>query len=229
MRTPLVLLALSLTSFGALYTANGPELTLPLAVIALAGIAATILALKAAFQGRNLRLTRRSSHEPEPLKSEITPRRKPRHFNHVAPKRVTRKPAGPRVVIDGSNVMHWNGAEPRLTTVREVVSALRTQGYQPGVVFDANAGYKLTDSYMDDRDFAKLLNLPGDCVVVVARGEPADPTILAAARDLKAKVITNDRFRDWADDFPEVATPGTLIKGGYDHGALWLDDRALAS
>lgn len=230
MRTPLVLLALSLTSFAALYIANGPELTLPLAVIALAGIAASILALKAAFQRRNLRLPTRSAHEPEPLKSEIARRaHKARRFAQPVPRRVTPKASGPRVVIDGSNVMHWNGAEPRLTTVQEVVATLRTQGYQPGVVFDANAGYKLTDSYMDDRDFAELLNLPGDCVVVVAKGEPADPTILAAARDLKAKVITNDRFRDWADDFPEVATPGTLIKGGYDRGALWLDDGALAS
>lgn len=140
-----------------------------------------------------------------------------------------RDPAsGPQVVIDGSNVMHWNGEVPRLDPLREVIASLQQNGYQPGVIFDANAGYKLTDRYLDDRHFAKLLNLPGDRVLVVGKGEPADPTILAAARELGAKVVTNDRFRDWTGDFPEVATPGHLVRGGYRSGKLWLDAGALA-
>jgi hypothetical protein len=35
--------------------------------------------------------------------------------------------------------------------------------------------------------------------------------------------VTNDRFRDWAEDFPDVAATAALIRGGYREGRLWLD------
>lgn len=133
------------------------------------------------------------------------------------------------VVIDGSNVMHWKEDVARLAPLREVINALQEKGYEPGVIFDANAGYKLADRYLDDGHFAKLLNLPADRVLVVPKGEPADPTILAAARETGAQIVTDDRFRDWAGDFPEVTEPGHLIRGGYRDGTLWLDDEALAA
>jgi hypothetical protein len=59
--------------------------------------------------------------------------------------------------------------------------------------------------------------------MVVPKGTPADPTILAAARDLGAPVLTNDRYRDWAEAHPEIRTPGHLIRGGYRDGGLHLD------
>ncbi|MEJ6393799.1 hypothetical protein V8J82_11060 [Gymnodinialimonas sp. 2305UL16-5] len=138
------------------------------------------------------------------------------------------KSKAPHAVIDGSNVMYWNGETPNLDTLREVIAQLRALGYQPGIIFDANAGYKLGGRYLDDRHFARQLTLPADRVLVVPKGEPADPTILAAARDLGAKIITNDRYRDWASAFPEVTETGRLVRGGYRNGQLWLDDTALA-
>ena len=58
--------------------------------------------------------------------------------------------------------------------------------------------------------------------MVVSKGTPADPTILAAARDLGAQIVTNDRFRDWAEAHPEVTEAGHLVRGGYPSGKLWL-------
>lgn len=127
------------------------------------------------------------------------------------------------VVIDGSNVMHWKDNAPDIDTLREVLRTLRDQGFTPGVVFDANAGYKLTGGYKHNRALGRLLGLPEDRVVVVPKGTPADPRILAAARDMGARVVSNDRFRDWETDFPEVKTAGHLIPGGYRDGAVWLD------
>ena len=126
------------------------------------------------------------------------------------------------IVIDGSNVMYWADDTPRIETVREVVLHLTDLGFAPGVVFDANAGYLLHGRYQHDAAIGKLLGLPRDRVMVVGRGQPADPTILAAARDMAAPVVTNDRFRDWADQYPEVRQPGFLIRGGYRDGRLWL-------
>lgn len=126
------------------------------------------------------------------------------------------------IVVDGSNVMHWRDGTPQIATVREVADRLKSLGFKPGIVFDANAGYKLTGQYMGDAGFAKLLRIPRDRVLVVPKGTPADPTVLAAARSLGARIVSNDRFRDWSEDHPEIRQPGHLIPGGYRDGRLWL-------
>ena len=133
------------------------------------------------------------------------------------------KSAPRSIVVDGSNIMHWKDETPQLATIKEVVRSLADQGYQPGVVFDANAGYKLAGRYLDDRPLARALGLPEDRVLVVPKGNPADPVILKAARDLGAPILTNDRFRDWAEHFPEISHPGHLLRGGYRNGVLWLE------
>ncbi|NKX45616.1 NYN domain-containing protein [Roseicyclus persicicus] len=127
------------------------------------------------------------------------------------------------IVVDGSNVMHWADETPRIEPLREVVAHLEAQGYAPGVVFDANAGYLVEGRYRHDGAFARLLGLPEDRIMVVPKGTPADPMILTAARDLGARVVTNDRYRDWAAEYPEVRRDGFLVRGGYRDGRLWLD------
>ncbi|MDK3072477.1 hypothetical protein QO034_05065 [Sedimentitalea sp. JM2-8] len=134
-----------------------------------------------------------------------------------------RSEPGQWIVLDGSNVMYWKDGTPRIETVREVLLALSGPDLEVGVMFDANAGYLLFDRYTHDRAFATLLGLPEDNVMVVPKGTPADPYILAAARKLGARIVTNDRFRDWAGDHPEIRRPGHLIRGGYRSGRLWLD------
>lgn len=122
------------------------------------------------------------------------------------------------MVVDGSNVMHWKDGTPDLASVRLVVDALTREGFAPGVIFDANAGYLLTGKYQHDRVLSQALGLPEERVMVVPKGTPADPAILTAARDMNARVVTNDRFRDWAGDFPEIRTAGHLIRGSVKNG-----------
>ena len=139
--------------------------------------------------------------------------------------RSQRKPKAPAnwIVVDGSNVMHWNDGTPQIAVLRAVLAALTARGFTPGVVFDANAGYKLGQRYHNDGARGKLPGLPGDRVLVVPKGTPADPFLLEAARDLNARIVSNDRFRDGADRHPEVTEPGRLFRGGYRDGVLWLD------
>lgn len=127
------------------------------------------------------------------------------------------------VVIDGSNVMHWIDETPRIEPLRDVLRYLEAKGFTAGVVFDANAGYLIAGKYQHDHAFGRLLGLPEDRIMVVPKGTPADPMILTSARDLGARIVTNDRYRDWAGDFPEIRTSGHLIRGGYRDGNLWLD------
>jgi hypothetical protein len=127
------------------------------------------------------------------------------------------------VVIDGSNVLHWADGKPDIATLQAVVKRLTGLGFTPGVVFDANAGYKISDRYLHDGSLARLLGLSDDRVMVANKGTPADPILLSAARDLGARVVSNDRFRDWVETHPEITRPGHLIRGGFRNGSLWLD------
>ena len=135
-----------------------------------------------------------------------------------------RRKAKPKwILIDGSNVLYWRDGTPQLDALREVVAHLVARGYTPGVVFDANAGYLVSGKYQHHGEMGALLGLPEDRVMVVSKGEPADPVLLAAARDLEARIVTNDRYRDWAEAHPVVTTPGHLIRGGFRDKAVWLD------
>ncbi|MGH1576513.1 NYN domain-containing protein [Planktotalea sp.] len=125
------------------------------------------------------------------------------------------------IVVDGSNVMHWRG-EPNIRPVKDVIKNLERRGFTVGVMFDANAGYKLIDRHQNDDAFSRLLGLPEERIMVVPSGTPADPYILTAARDMGAQIVTNDRFRDWADTYPEVRAPGFLITGNYRNKRLHL-------
>ena len=133
------------------------------------------------------------------------------------------KPADNWVLLDGSNVMFWQQNLPRIETVREVVRHFERLGHTVAVVFDASAGHRLVERYLDDRAFAQLLDLPESQVFVVPSGTPADPYLLSAAARVGARIVTNDRFRDWTDAHPEQSRPEALIRGGYRRGALWLD------
>lgn len=135
----------------------------------------------------------------------------------------TRAGKKPLAVIDGSNVMHWQESTPQLEPVIAVVRLLERQGYRAGVIFDANAGYRLQDRYMDDDVLGRRLGLPEDRVLVVPKGQQADPFLLTYARDSGAIVISNDRFRDRIAEYPELAVPGRLVRGGWRDGRVWLD------
>lgn len=126
------------------------------------------------------------------------------------------------VLIDGSNVMYWMDNTPQLAPLKQVVHDLSRRGMKPGVVFDANVGYKLTGQFMGERDLSRMLSLPRDQILVVPKGKQADPFLLETARDLKARIVTNDRYRDWADRYPDVARPEMLVTGEMRDGRVSL-------
>lgn len=130
--------------------------------------------------------------------------------------------AGKPVIIDGSNVMFWAGVEPDIKIVRNLVKVLSRRGLQPGVIFDANVGYRIAGIYMDDAVMARALKLPVDQVLVVPKGTPADQYILDAARGMHARVVSNDRYRNWADRYPEVKEANFLVQGGIKNGKPWI-------
>jgi hypothetical protein len=140
-------------------------------------------------------------------------------------RRRTRVPdfAGQAILVDGSNVMHWQDNTPSLDPLQQVVRELSLLGLKPGVVFDANVGYKLEGRFLGERELAIRLGIPAAQIMVVPKGTQADPYLLDTARELQARIVTNDRFRDWVTDYPEVKEPGLLVSGGVQAGRVWLD------
>ena len=204
MIAPLVLLLLSLVGFGAAVFV--PQLSDLILLAGPCAVASLFLLLRAGF-------------------GDVVPVRRPLPPRKAFPRRIKITRSRPQnwLVIDGSNVMHWKDGTPQIETLRDVVRHLMARGFTPGVVFDANAGHILTGKYQHHHAMGKHLGLPEDQVMVVDKGTPADPTILAAARDLGARIVTNDRYKDWSGLHPEVCAPGHLIRGGYQDGKLWLD------
>lgn len=134
--------------------------------------------------------------------------------------------ASATVLVDGSNVIFWRDNTPQLDPLLQVVRDLSRRGLTPGVVFDANVGYRLTGKFLGEGDLSRMLSLPRDQILVVPKGKQADPFLLETARDLKVPIVTNDRFRDWAEKHPEVREPGLLIRGGMREGQVWLQELA---
>ncbi len=104
-----------------------------------------------------------------------------------------------------------------------MVSSLTRQGLAPVVWFDANAGYLIAGRCMGPAPLGCALGLPPDQVYVAPKGTPADPQILHAAQTLSARVVTNDRYRDWTGTHHEVTTPGFLIRGRFEGDSVRLE------
>lgn len=138
----------------------------------------------------------------------------------------SRRRAGqaPWIAVDGSNVLYWQDDTPSLQTVRRVVDALKSRNLRPVVWFDANVGYLVGDRYLGPAPLARSLGLSARQVIVAPKGTPADPLVIEGARTLKARIVSNDRFRDWQEQFPEVRAASNFVRGDIENGALRLDE-----
>lgn len=142
----------------------------------------------------------------------------------IAPRKARSKRRGKAwIVLDGSNVMHWDGSAPSLDTVRSVVDKVRAQGLEPVIWFDANVGYKIGDCYLGPTALARRLGCAKARVHVAPRGTPADPLLLQHAVSLDARVVSNDRFRDWQEAFPVLDRDDFLVRTRSRDQHLTLD------
>ena len=103
------------------------------------------------------------------------------------------------VIVDGSNVAHSSEGEvAQLGNISIVTEKLEEEGFEPIVLVDAALRHKI------DRvaDYEKLVD--AGTIRQAPAGTDADYFILAFARELDADIVSNDRFRDRQDAFPET-------------------------
>lgn len=123
------------------------------------------------------------------------------------------------VLVDASNVAHsTEGEQPLLSNILAVRDKLSEEGLEPIVVADAALRHQI-----DDRGGYEQLVDQG-IVRQAPAGTDADYFILSFARELDARVVSNDRFRDRLKDFPDAAD--RLIRYMIVSGEVVLEKRA---
>ncbi|TKZ21890.1 hypothetical protein FAP39_04635 [Shimia litoralis] len=136
---------------------------------------------------------------------------------------VLRPKPRPKIAVDGSNVLYWENNVPSLGTVREVLARLSHAGYDPYIWFDANVGYLVSDRYLNERALGKMLRFPAGRIQIADKGTPADPLILAYASRAKVRVVTNDRFRDWTQEYAQFQDQRLFVRGSVKNGRAYFN------
>lgn len=106
-----------------------------------------------------------------------------------------------KVVIDGSNVAHYKknkDSQPQLSNILKVVKALEKRGDEFVIIADASLRHEIDDK----EKYEKLLG--SENVEQVPAGNNADHFIVELADSENAKILSNDKFRDFSDEFKDI-------------------------
>ena len=117
------------------------------------------------------------------------------------------------VVIDGANVAYEErsaGGKPKLSNLLKVRRELEERGFESVIIVDASLKYDI-----DDQEQLETL-IRSQQVRQVPAGTDADFFIIQFAHELDALMVTNDRYKDYADRYPwipERRLPYMIVKG----------------
>ena len=117
------------------------------------------------------------------------------------------------VVIDGANVAYEErsaGGKPKLSNLLKVKRELEERGCEALIIVDASLKYDI-----DDQTQLETL-IRSQQVRQVPAGTDADYFIIQFADQLDARVVTNDRYKDYAQQYPWLTQrrmPYMIVKG----------------
>jgi len=104
------------------------------------------------------------------------------------------------VLVDGSNVAHsTEGEKAQLANIVAMRAKMQEEGFDPVVVVDAALRHQIDDP----AGFERLVE--SGVVRQAPAGTDADYFLLSFARELDARIVSNDRFRDRLSAFPDAA------------------------
>ena len=110
-----------------------------------------------------------------------------------------KEPPSKIALVDGSNVAHFTeGQKARLQNILLVRDKLVEEGLEPIVVADAALRHQIDDA----AGYERLVE--EGSVKQAPAGTDADYFILSFAKELRAYIVTNDRYRDLVKGFPEA-------------------------
>jgi hypothetical protein len=114
----------------------------------------------------------------------------------------------PVAVIDGANVAlqeRTHEGKARMESLMKMRSTLEERGYRPIIIVDASLRHDI-----DDR--RQFEHMEDDGVIYQSpAGTQADYFVLRTAEEQNAIVVSNDRFKDYRDQFPWLREPGRRV------------------
>ncbi|MHA2232395.1 MAG: NYN domain-containing protein [Candidatus Hodarchaeales archaeon] len=134
------------------------------------------------------------------------------------PARKAKGPQNNAVVVDGPNILHLKarGNKLPIKLLIRVIHMLKKRGYNPIAVCSARTKYQVDNPeiYVQMWKEGKIIESPA--------GEDDDLFILETARRLKAIwIVSNDRFIEYAADFPGIQKKRMRCSIGAD-GRIYL-------
>src|SRR5215207_4145519 len=117
------------------------------------------------------------------------------------------------VVIDGANVAYEErsaGGKPKLSNLLRVRRELEERGQEAVIIVDASLKYDI-----DDQSQLETL-IRSQQVRQVPAGTDADYFIIQFADQFDARVITNDRYKDYLEQYPWITDrrlPYMIVEG----------------
>lgn len=103
------------------------------------------------------------------------------------------------VLVDGSNVAHSSeGDGARLANIIAVRDKLIEEGLDPIIVVDAALRHQIDD----ESGYERLVD--GGTIRQAPAGTDADYFLLEFAEEFDASIVSNDRFRDRIEKYPEL-------------------------
>lgn len=117
------------------------------------------------------------------------------------------------VVIDGANVAYEErsaGGKPKFSNLLKVRRELEEKGFEAVILVDASLKYDI-----DDQEQLENL-IRSQQVRQSPAGTDADYFIINLAHELDALIVTNDRYKDYAQQYPwvpERRLPYMIVKG----------------
>lgn len=103
------------------------------------------------------------------------------------------------VLVDGSNVAHSSeGDAARLANIIAIRDKLMEEGLKPIIVVDAALRHQIDD----EAGYEQLVD--GGTIRQAPAGTDADYFLLEFAEEFEASIVTNDRFRDRIEKYPQV-------------------------
>ena len=123
-----------------------------------------------------------------------------------------------KVVVDASNVAHYvknENGQPQMSNILAAVKALEEGEDEFVIIADASLRHDI-----DDKESYERL-LESENVEEVPAGNDADHFILDIATTERAKILSNDKFRDYAAEFRNISSmriPFVIEKGRLTFG-----------
>jgi len=120
-----------------------------------------------------------------------------------------------KVMVDASNVAHFGRKtddKPSLEYIIKAAEALKKLGYEPILIADASLRHEIDQK----EEFNQLLEK--DEIKQVPSGTTADHFILKMAEEEDAKILSNDIFREYNDEFQDINS--RRIPYGFKDGAI---------